>query len=200
VAESSLDKAFGQLDHAFESMSKAQAKAIGECAITIVTLRTKKGLDADGRSFVPYTQDYIKVRLKKGLQPRPDLAVTGHMLGAMISDQTGPDEITVTFSSAREATKAAAHNDGVKSRASVPSHSRSVYINKKGQRASADEIARDKKRKQPQLRQRVENVTQHQRDMRTPQREFLDVRLPGEMEVLANAIEDTLIAAFEQAA
>lgn len=200
MANTSLDQAFGQLQHAFDSMSKSQAKVIGEAAIAIVTLRTKKGLDANGRSFVPYTPEYAKYREKHGLQPRPDLAVTGHMLGAMISEQTGPDEIMVTFSSAREATKAAAHNDGVKSRASVGAHSRSVYINKKGQRASSDEIARDKKRKNPQLKQRVENVTGHSRDMRTPQREFLDIRLPGEMEVLASAIEETLIKSFEQAA
>lgn len=195
-----LDEAFGALDQAFEDMSSSQAKIIGEAAIAIVTLRTKKGLDADGHPFVPYTQEYASYRQKHGLQTRPDLAVTGHMLGAMISEQTAPDEITVTFSSAREATKAAAHNDGVKSTASVGAHSRSVYVNKKGQRASADEIARDKKRKSPQLKQRTENVTPHQRDMRTPQREFLDVRQSGEMDVLANAIEETLVKRIEKAA
>ncbi len=200
MAEMTLDRAFGQLSQAFDSMSHAQAKIIGEAAIAIVVTRTKHGLDAGGAQFVAYTPEYALTRQKRGLQTRPDLAVTGHMLGAMISEQTAPDEITVTFSSAREATKAAAHNDGVKSNALVPSHSRSVYINKKGQRASRDEIARDKRRKTPRLIQRIESVSGHDRNMRTPQREFLDIRQPAELDVLAQAIEEELVRAVEEAA
>ena len=200
MADTNPARYIGNLVRSFDSMSKAQARVIGEAAIAIVTTRTKAGFDADGRLFVPYTAAYAARRQKRGLQTRPDLAVTGHMIGAMIPEQTGPDEITITFASAREAEKAAAHNYGVNSGASVPAHSRSVYINKKGQRASSDEIARDKKRKTKQLTQRTEKVSTHQRNMRIPQREFLDIRQPSEMEVLANAIEEELVRAFDQVA
>ncbi len=200
MADTNPARAFDALSHAFDRISSAQARIIGEAAIAIVVTRTKAGYDADGRLFVPYTPQYAAKRMKAGLQTRVDLAVKGHMLGAMIPEQTAPDEITVTFSSAREGEKAAAHNYGVNSGASVPAHSRSVYINKKGQRASSDEIARDRKRKNKQLTERTEHVTPHSRNMRIPQREFLDIRQPAELEVLANAIEEQIAQAFDQVA
>jgi len=53
-----------------------------------ISRRTLKGLDYQGRSFVPYTPEYREFRRSIGAPLRPDLKVSGQMLGAMTVDAT----------------------------------------------------------------------------------------------------------------
>lgn len=90
----------------------SEMSAIGEAAMTLILARTKAGLDADRKPFVPYSDRYAAERAAKGYATSPvDLARTGHMLGAMFRT-IGTEEIRIHFLKSDEATKAAAHNYG----------------------------------------------------------------------------------------
>lgn len=156
----SADKALAGLIAEIDHVTDAELIEIGHFAATMVVLRTKKGIDADGKPFVPYSAGYIEERVDAGLKPSPvDLARTGHMLGAMVPERTGRDEVTVLFNSPLEAKKAAAHNYGVDktvTRKGKPSH------------------------------------------MREPRREFLDVRMPKEVDAIAEVIEQSIASRIEK--
>lgn len=79
---------------------------LGNLAIGIILARTKKGLDADGAPFRPYTAAYAKRRQDKQLRRTPDLAVTGHMLQALMPQVRRPGTVTVGFLSQAEQDKA----------------------------------------------------------------------------------------------
>jgi hypothetical protein len=83
---------------------------LGHLATTLILARTKKGLDADGKPFVQYTPRYELERTKLGLSRQPDLAVKGHMLGAILPTVTGKDEVSLLFANPLEAAKAAAND------------------------------------------------------------------------------------------
>lgn len=102
-----IKRAFDKLNAAVISVPKAALEAVGQLAISIITLRTRQGIDADGNRFKPYTKAYAKDRAKRNLrQSPPDLTVTGHMLGSQVPRVTGDNEVTVEFSSPREIAKA----------------------------------------------------------------------------------------------
>lgn len=87
---------------------------IGHLAQNIITLRTKKGLDADRVPFAPYTRDYAKWRASKGRSSTTvDLAFTGHTQGAEIVT-VKTNETTIAFGAERQAQIAAYLNDGTK--------------------------------------------------------------------------------------
>lgn len=87
---------------------------LGDLAITIITTRTKKGIDADRKSFAPYSLRYAEARTRAGYSPAPrDLARTGHMLGAM-GKQATASEVTISFTSEREANKAGFQHYGTR--------------------------------------------------------------------------------------
>ncbi len=193
------DAAFSSLLEEMDQVTKQDLIELGQFATTLILTRTKRGLDADGKPFHPYTEDYAKARSSRGLSSTPDLAVTGHMLGGMAPDVTGPNEVTVSFPSPLEATKAAVHNYGSNSTSSVSPHSRSVYVDQKsGRRVSAREVALDRKRKTKRTAERSESVTGHTRKMNTPQREFLDIRLESELNAMADAITTKLLGRVEK--
>lgn len=109
-----FDKALAGLVAEVDHVTEDELMEIGHFAVALVVARTKKGLDADGKPFVAYTPSYTEERVKHGLQGSPvDLARSGHMLGALIPQRTGPDEVSALFLAPLEATKAAAHNYGV---------------------------------------------------------------------------------------
>ena len=87
---------------------------IGYLAQNIITLRTKKGLDADRVPFAPYTKDYATWRAKKGRSATTvDLAFTGHMQGAeVVTAKT--NEMTIAFGAEHQAQIAAYINDGTR--------------------------------------------------------------------------------------
>ena len=107
MAKSDLSQAFDDLNAALTNASEAQLKAAGEFAITIISLRTKKGLDADGNPFRPYVPKYAAWRKRRKLQAdKVDLTVQGHMLGSMVPSVTGDNEVTIEFSGTKEIAKA----------------------------------------------------------------------------------------------
>ena len=88
---------------------------VGQAAVTMILLRTKQGIDADLKAFVPYSKPYAKVREKKHLQSAPvDLARTGQMLGSITPAVTGPDEITIAAIGQHDADKLLWVNEGTK--------------------------------------------------------------------------------------
>lgn len=177
-----------EIEKATAELAPSDLEHLGWQAINIVTLRTKQGLDADLYPFVPYSTDYAKERQRAGYSTTPDLARTGHMLGAMIPNVVG-DEVRIQFLSAIDERKAAIHNQGSFSASSVAAHSRSVYVDAKtGRRVSRQEAARDKKRKKKRVTVRTENVGEHRRLSGTPKREFFDIRHPREVEAIGAAL------------
>jgi len=87
---------------------------LGLLAQQIITLRTKKGLDADRVPFAPYTASYGKWRASKGRSSTVvDLAFTGHTQGAE-SVTVAPGEVAISFGAERQAQIAAWLNDGTK--------------------------------------------------------------------------------------
>lgn len=108
---SDLSNAFKAIADAIEG-NKKTLEPVAQLAISIITFRTRKGLDADGQRFKPYTKKYIPYRRKKKLQTQNvDLTVTGHMLGSMQGKVTGPGEITVEFNGTKEIAKAAGNSN-----------------------------------------------------------------------------------------
>lgn len=88
---------------------------IGQAAVTIIVMRTKQGIDADLKAFVPYAKAYAKARERKHLQSSPvDLARTGHMLGSIAPTVSGPGEVTVAAHGQHDADKLLWNNDGTR--------------------------------------------------------------------------------------
>jgi hypothetical protein len=103
VANDDFKKALDEIANIY--LSEQALREVGNAAIAVILLRTKKGLDADGQPFKPYTARYAKKRTARGLSTRPDLAVTGHMLGSMVP-VPGDDEVEIEFNSPLEVAKA----------------------------------------------------------------------------------------------
>jgi hypothetical protein len=102
-----IKSAFQQLNDAIVSVSKDTLTEVGQFAVAVITLRTRKGLDADRKKFKPYSARYIPVRQRRALQTDPvDLTVTGHMLGSIVPRVTSDDEVTLEFSGTKEIAKA----------------------------------------------------------------------------------------------
>jgi hypothetical protein len=160
VALLAPDRAYEELEEAVAgAFSPDELMELGQLAVTIVVARTKRGIDADGKTFKAYSPAYLLERQRASLRTTPvDLAVKGHMLGGMVPSVTGTNEVTVGFVSATEAIKAAAHTDGV---------DRSVST--RGRKGGA-----------------------HQRRMHLPKRDFLDVRLPAEIDLVAEAASEMM--------
>ena len=198
-----------------EPVTNAQLQELGHLAVTIIAARTKQGLDADGKPFEKYTDEYAKIRTKRGLSTKPDLALDGHMIGAMTPKVTGPGEATIGFASPLEATKAAVHNYGLKKQETVKEHSVRAYIRrverytvgeltdrverarrlyqKTGKEKHLDSLVRAKELlgmhlagKGPRRKQAVarHNKGSYTRDMDIKRREFFDIRLPRELDLL----------------
>lgn len=104
MAKSELSQAFDRLNDMLKVPAPA-LKAAGEFAISIITLRTKKGLDADGNVFKPYVKRYASWRERKQYRASPpDLTVKGHMLGAMVP-VPGDNEVTIEVTGTKEIAK-----------------------------------------------------------------------------------------------
>lgn len=103
----SLKQAFDKLNAVVNSAPKETLGEVGQFAISLITLRTRKGLDADRQKFKPYSARYVPVRQRKHLRTDPvDLTVTGHMLGSLVPRVTGDNEVTIEFSGTKEIAKA----------------------------------------------------------------------------------------------
>jgi len=103
---SDLKKAFDRLSEVLTWAPPQALEEVAQFAIHIITLRTRKGLDADGSPFKPYVKKYAQWRKRKKLRTAPpDLTVTGHMLGSIVSSVT-ENGISLEFSSPKELAKA----------------------------------------------------------------------------------------------
>lgn len=176
-----------EIARAASPLEPEQMAAIGDLAINVITLRTKAGLDADRKPFVPYTPSYQRQREKIGRSSSTvDLSVSGHMQQGITRDAQG-GEVSLHFMSPIEERKAIIHNDGVNTTVSVRSHTRRVFVNpKNGQRVSA------KKAKKSGAVQRTESVDSFRRHQRTPKREWFDIRASEDEKIIENAIDEML--------
>lgn len=163
-----------------------QMAELGDLAINVITLRTKSGLDADRKPFVPYTPTYARQREKIGRSSSVDLSLNGHMQQAITKEVVG-NETSLHFVTPLEERKALIHNEGVNTTVSVRPHTRRVFVNpKNGQRVSS------KKAKKLGAVQREERVDSFRRHQRTPKREWFDIRASEDEKILEDAIDEML--------
>jgi len=181
-----------EVARATSPLEPEQMADLGDLAINVIVLRTKAGLDADRKAFVPYTPTYARQRQKIGRSATVDLAVSGHMQQAITKSVEG-NETSLHFMSPLEERKALIHNDGVDTSVSVRSHTRSVYVNSKnGQRVSAKAAAKAKSAGQSHIVAREERVESFRRHQRTPKREWFDIRASEDEKIIENAIDEML--------
>ena len=99
---------------ATREFAEADMLELGLLAQQIITLRTKKGIDADRVPFAPYTKNYAAQRQRSGRSGTTvDLAVTGHMQGAENVSAT-KDEAVISFAASRQAEIASYLNYGTR--------------------------------------------------------------------------------------
>jgi len=104
---SDLKKAFDAINDAVTDAAKETLTEVGQFAVAIISLRTRKGLDADRHDFKPYSKNYVPYRKRRGLRvDKVDLTVTGHMLGSITPTVTGDNEVTLEFNGTKEIAKA----------------------------------------------------------------------------------------------
>lgn len=189
-----FDALIGEIGH----LQPDELLEVGHAAIALVVARTRAGQDVNGAQFKPYRKSYARARERASLRTSPpDLVRSGHMLGGMQPLVTGADEITVSFPSDLEATKAAVNNDGCTKLVNVRAHSKNAYLQDvKGKgiiRVSRQAYKKDQRRKgDKRIKAVTENVQQHTRQMNTPAREFLDVKQSREMNFLAEVASEAM--------
>ena len=77
-----------------------------EFLLGVIKQRTKRGKDADGRGFAPYTLEYKSFRREKGRQANfPDLNFKGNMLSNM-TQKSDPKKAILYFASTAQNIKA----------------------------------------------------------------------------------------------
>lgn len=86
---------------------------LGQFAMTKIKARTMEGKDAEGRAFVPYSEDYKFFRAEKGHPTnKVNLFFNGQMLASMDTKTVGDDEVVIYFADSQQAAKAHGHNFG----------------------------------------------------------------------------------------
>lgn len=108
-----LSKKLGEMVDELTTVSDEALTRLGWDAITLMLLRTKAGKDADGVDFVPYSESYAALKLRKGWSSTPTLTMTGQMLSGITPDISGENEVTLRFGSEFDARKAS-WNDPVR--------------------------------------------------------------------------------------
>lgn len=165
----------------------------GHFATALVLLRTKQGLDVDGKPFAPYDPAYAAERQQAGLRTSPpDLARTGAMLGTITPLLTGDGGVEVgPHLSEREAIKMAAHDRGVDRQVSVRPHRFASYT--VGNRFTSEARAmRDGGNAYGGM------TRAYSRHMRLPKREVLDIRRDDELQALAEQVVGVVVTKLER--
>lgn len=176
-------KALEALGAELGHVSDAALEEVAHAATSIIALRTAQGKDVSLKPFAPYSESYRQFltgkqrRDKRSKSPElVNLVYKGHMLGAMIPGRQG-QEAVVHFNSALEATKAAAHNEGV---------NKSVVVKTR---------TRTDTRKVGKKRVKVESTRlKASRDMNLPQRRFFGIEAQPEVDILGGIISQDLQA------
>lgn len=107
MAKNELSAAMDRLNATMNGAPDEVLEEVGQFATSVILLRTKKGLDADRKTFKPYSERYAKRRARKHLRiDPPDLVVKGHMLGAITPFPGNHNEIVIGFNAQHEADKA----------------------------------------------------------------------------------------------
>lgn len=89
-------------------------REVGTALRLRIIQRTRKGMDADGRTFAPYSDGYRKAKAKQGAPSRVNLTSTdagGHMLDAIaVETPTGGDvKVRLAFATSEKAKLAHYH-------------------------------------------------------------------------------------------
>jgi hypothetical protein len=87
---------FGPLADA-ELVTRDDWGAVGRLAREQIIRHTNAGVDEDGKPFAPYSPKYAEQKRKTGASSRPNLQVSGGMLGA-ITVEPDNDGVTLSFS------------------------------------------------------------------------------------------------------
>lgn len=166
---------------------------VGHFATQLVLLRTKTGLDADGKPFAPYAKDYAKTRQEHGLAAQPvDLARTGHMLGTVTPVLTGDGGVEIgPHLSEFEAKKLAAHNAGVDKTVSIKPRRFTAY--------TVDRRFASEARAMKEGGNAYGGLTKaYTARMRLPKRETMDIRRAEDIQAVAEVGGNVVIAKLEK--
>jgi hypothetical protein len=107
---SAISRRFSALRGALKGNSKKAMLAAVLQGRTIIAQRTSKGVDVNGRDFIPYSKAYSAFRKKAGRSERPNLTFSGRMLANMqVKANSRKGEIF--FSRSEEGMKAAFNNE-----------------------------------------------------------------------------------------
>lgn len=87
----------------------ALKQAVGQAVIDKIVERTQDGKDINGKEFVGYSKEYMKLT---GKDDPPNLTLFGDMLGLLDIKQETPETITIGWNSKLENNKAFAHITG----------------------------------------------------------------------------------------
>lgn len=74
-------------------------------AVTRITTRTARGVDAHGRPFAPYSPDYLALRQAAGRGSTVDLTLTGQLLRALRVLRVEPDRVIIGWEGQHRVTR-----------------------------------------------------------------------------------------------
>ena len=67
---------------ALDRLERETQRAVSD-ETTALIMRTRRGVDVEGRGFAPYSESYADYKAEKGRNRTPDLTFTGKMLAAI---------------------------------------------------------------------------------------------------------------------
>lgn len=75
---------------------KALMREVGLLAIEIIRTRTRKGLDATGQAFEPYSPEYARQKTKEtGASSTPNLTLSGDLLNTLQITEVTDTSVTI---------------------------------------------------------------------------------------------------------
>ncbi len=81
-----------------DSVRQAVLERMALAGVAIIQRRTERGVDVDGKGFVPYSKPYAKLRTQSGRSARPvTLHLTGNMLAGMKVVRLSAREAVIGF-------------------------------------------------------------------------------------------------------
>ena len=85
---------------------------VGNAVLSVISLKTARGIDADGKQFAPYTPRYAAQKAKKGrnIGSQGDwMIMSGGMMGDLQIVEHNKDRVIIGFSNPHQGVKAYAH-------------------------------------------------------------------------------------------
>lgn len=93
--QSNIDEIIGDLNEELKKTEKEYSNTLkmimSECLLEVVAL-VNAGLNVYGQAFIPYSQKYLQIRMKKGLRSTPNMQFTSDMINSLKVSKKGKFE------------------------------------------------------------------------------------------------------------